>query len=59
MSMITDVISSGTIVLSDPSTRKPLHGGDRSADIRRGTDPKRTCQACRWGAADPTDPSKG
>jgi len=57
--MKTDILSSGTIVPSNPSTRKPLYGGNRSADIRRATDPKRTCQSCCWGAADPTDPSKG
>lgn len=54
-----NVLSSGVIVPSDPKTRKPLHGGNRSADIRLEANTQKSCQKCRWGSEDPTDPAKG
>jgi hypothetical protein len=57
--MNQDVLSSGAISISNPASRKPLHGGNRSADIRREADSKKACRSCKWGSADPTDPSKG
>lgn len=57
--MSKNVLSSGVIVPSKPSTRKPLHGGNRNADIRYEANTQRSCTKCKWGAADPTDPIKG
>lgn len=57
--MRTDVLLSDVIKTSDPSKRSPLHGGNRSADIRHEANTQKSCTKCKWGSADPTDPAKG
>lgn len=54
-----EIIKSGEIVPSDPATRSPLVGGGRGIEIRLEPGTPRPCARCKWGAPDPTIPTKG
>jgi len=58
-SLYEAVLKSGTIVPSNPATRKPLTGADRGSGIKVEADKTRTCNKCKLGTPDSQNPEKG